>query len=178
MRCVVSFVAALIVVAPGAAQELVTLTGYAPELPPSAKWVGSSTPLRMEDLKGKVVIVHFWRTEDEACEANFKVFEKWLATWGPKQLVIVGIHGPDLENNPEFKAIEKEALKYVKVFPTAVDELDQTTKAWKVERLPMTFLVDKRGQLRYGWEGQMSYKRIRGDLFVNAKLEQLLNEKR
>ncbi len=169
---------AMLVVAQGApAQELVTRRGLSPELPAAAKWIGTGKPLRMEDLRGKVVIVHFWQADSGVSEANFKVYEEWLGKYLPANLKIVGVHGPDPENSLEFATIEKKAKEQEKFFPTAVDSTDLTLKAWKVERVPTMFLIDKKGNLRYSWDGQLVYRRFRGDLIIGEKIDALMREK-
>jgi hypothetical protein len=33
---------------------------HAPEFPADTSWINTDGPLRMEDLRGRVVLLHFW----------------------------------------------------------------------------------------------------------------------
>ena len=158
-------------------QEVIVRKEIAPELPAAGKWIASDKPLRLEDMRDKVVVVHFWKTQWDPCEQNFKVFDTIAREYNPKTFQIVGIHALDLENNPEFTDIEKIALKHAKTFPTVVDDTDLNLKAWKVNTVPTTFVIDKKGKLRYAIEGQLVYRRFRGDLVLQKLVDDLMLEK-
>jgi hypothetical protein len=35
-------------------------TIHAPEFPPDLEWINTSQPLKLSDLRGKIVIIEFW----------------------------------------------------------------------------------------------------------------------
>lgn len=177
MKLIRSIAVALFVVTPLGAQEVVKIRGTAPSFPPAGKWVGSTRPLRIEEMRGKVVIVHFWHEGSKICKLNSVVLKEWVSRYDPAALTVIGIHGPDYVNNPELPAIEKQAKQWAKAFPTVIDETDLSLKDWKVDQVPTLFLIDKKGQLRYSLEGQIVFKRMRGDLLLQAKIDELLKEK-
>jgi len=177
MKFVISCLMLVFALTPAMAQDLIKKRGPAPDFPTAGKWIGTTKPLTLERLRGKVVLVHFWRHGDEACESNFKVFESWLAKHAPAGLTVIGIHPPDFENNPEPAEVEKTAVKYAKVFPSLIEETDFTVKGWNVNGYPTLFLIDRRGQFRAAFEGQLIYKRFRGDLVVEKFIDELLSEK-
>jgi len=177
MKLIGSIAAALFVVTPLAAQEIVKIRGAAPSLPPAGKWVGSSKPLRIEEMRGKVVIVHFWHEGSRICKLNSVVLKEWVSRYTSTGLTVIGVHGPDFENTPALPAIEKQAKDWAKVSPTVIDETDLSLNDWRVNQVPTLFLIDKKGQKRYSWEGQIVFKRNRGDLLLAAKIDELLKEK-
>lgn len=160
------------------AEKIIAVRGPAPALPVEAKWIGTKKLPRIDDMRGSVILVHFWHEGSDPCRNNFGFFGGWMERFGVKgALKIVGIHGPDTVDNPENADIEKTATKMSKIFPTAIEETDLTMKAWKVGQVPTLFLIDKKGQLRYSWEGQMNFRRLHGDLMVEEKIVELMNEK-
>jgi hypothetical protein len=48
---------------------------------------------------------------------------------------------------------------------------------WQNRYWPSVYLVDKHGQVRYRWEGELVWDGQRGDLEIEKQLARLINER-
>ena len=62
-------------------------------------------------------------------------------------------------------------------FPVAVDNDGKMWKAWGNNYWPSVYLIDKKGYVRYRWDGELHGKKIKGETIMRQKIEQLLAEK-
>jgi hypothetical protein len=159
-------------------QKVLTKTGMAPPIPSEGKWVVEKKRPRLEDMRGSVVVVHFWVEGSDTCKNNFAVLAEWKAKYGPGGgFNVIGIHGRPIEDNPTKEDIEKTAKKMRNIFPTLIEDTEQTMKAWNVDQVPTLYVIDKKGRLRYSWEGQLNFRRLNGGDMVAAKIVELMQEK-
>ena len=61
-------------------------------------------------------------------------------------------------------------------YPVAVDSDGKTWKAYENRSWPSIYLIDKQGQIRYRWEGELEYQNAGGDRIVRAKIKELVAE--
>ena len=66
----------------------------APEITGVTKWLNSE-PLRMADLRGKVVLVDFWTHGCINCVRTLPYVTKLYEKYRNKGLVIIGVHTPE-----------------------------------------------------------------------------------
>jgi predicted transcriptional regulator len=62
-------------------------------------------------------------------------------------------------------------------YPVAVDTAGKTWQAWGNRYWPSVYLIDKRGNVRYRWDGELNWKGVKGEKLVRERIEQLLAEK-
>ena len=68
--------------------------GVAPELR-SLTWLNTDTPLRLEALRGSVVMLEFWTFDCINCIHTLPYVESWHQTYQDQGLVVIGIHFPE-----------------------------------------------------------------------------------
>ena len=122
----------------------------APELVCDA-WFNSK-PLTLASLRGKVVVLTFWsgfdtdgpgRNRIEELRALYDVFLEGVDT---KEVVFIAVH----DSSDVSKMVERFTQDYKIPFASARDKNpSQTTEKYQVIVLPQTFLIDKRGVVRY-----------------------------
>jgi len=112
----------------------------------------SSSTIRLDDFKGKKLILYFYPKDDtpgctlEAC--GFRDLSDTLKALGTE---IVGVSRDSVRSHQNFKA------KHQLTFPLLADETGVISKAYevildsKIER--STFLIDQEGIIRHIWRG-------------------------
>ena len=68
--------------------------GLAPELN-NTIWINSDKPLKLADLKGKVVLIEFWTFECINCQHTLPAMNSFYDKYADKGLVIIGDHFPE-----------------------------------------------------------------------------------
>ena len=143
----------------------------APEFANIEQWINSE-PLTMEELKGKVVVIHFWAYGCINCVHNLPHYQKWPKDFAGKDLVIVGIHTPetDEEKQPDNvkAAVTKREIKY----PVAIDGSATMWKKWGTRLWPSVALVDRQGEVRHVWEGELNWEEKPGEAKMRGHIKQ------
>jgi thiol-disulfide isomerase/thioredoxin len=146
----------------------------APEFVGVSEWINSE-PLKVADLKGKVVAVHFWTNGCINCVNNYPHYRAWQDKYTDnKSLVVVGIHTTEFEGEKDVARIKERMRKHNLVFPVAVDNDSKNWRAWENRYWPCLYLVDATGEIRYRWEGEFGDVGFKA---VTAEIEKLLAEK-
>jgi thiol-disulfide isomerase/thioredoxin len=156
--------------AAGAPDETVT----APELPAGLPWLQGG-PLRFRDLRGRVVVVHFWTNGCINCIRNYPVYRSWQEQYDAKKLTIVGIHTPEFAAEGATERVKKAARDNALRFPIVLDPDAKAWKAWDNHYWPAIYLVDKKGHVRARWEGELHLDTAEGKRFA-ARIDELLKE--
>ena len=128
----------------------------APDFRGIVDWINSS-PLTLEQLRGKVVLVDFWTYSCINCQRTQPYLNKWYDRYHDDGLVIVGVHAPEFafEKVPENvrKAVQDDGIKY----PVALDNDFATWSAYQNQYWPAKYLIDKDGSVRYVHFGEGDY---------------------
>jgi thiol-disulfide isomerase/thioredoxin len=148
----------------------------APEFARGTKWL-QSKPLTLASLRGKVVIVHFWTFGCINCIHNYPAYKAWQEKFDGKDVAIIGIHTPEFEHEADVKQVLAKAKKNGLKFPIAVDNDGQNWKNWKNRYWPSIYLIDKKGRVRYRWEGELDSAKAKGERLMRQRIEKLLAEK-
>jgi len=151
-------------------------TPQAPEFRDVTQWLNSE-PLLMSRLRGKVVVVHFWTNGCYNCMNNYPHYRAWQERYAGKDVVLVGIHTPETPGERDVDRIKAQAAKHGLKFAIAVDNDLANWNAWDNRYWPTVYVVDRRGRVRYGWEGELSYKGARGEETIRKVIDALLRER-
>jgi peroxiredoxin len=148
----------------------------APELKDLDGWI-NSPPLALADQRGKVVVLNFWAFGCINCVRNLPWYKGWHEKFADRGVVVLGVHTPETqaERNPD--SLRKKVKEDGILYPVAIDTRAQTWAAWANNMWPSTYLIDKRGYVRYWWYGELNWQGAEGEKFMRAKIEELLAEK-
>lgn len=122
------------------------------------------TPLALDPLRGKVVVVNFWASWcNPACYDEAPVLERAWRTYRDRGVVVVGI---DMQDTAE--AAREFIRRFELTFPNAPDPGGKVAVEYGVYGVPETFFVDRAGTIRAKHVGAVT------DEVIRATLERLL----
>jgi peroxiredoxin len=148
----------------------------APELPKDAVWLQGG-PLKWADLRGRVVVLHFWTNGCINCIHNYPTYRSWHEKYAKKDLTIIGVHTPEFEAEAPAERVRRKAKENDLKFPILLDTKARVWRAWGNRYWPSIYLIDKAGRVRYRWEGELHLDTAEGRRFA-AHIDDLLAEKR
>lgn len=155
--------------------KLKRVHAMAPEFASVDNWINSS-PLTMRQLRGKVVLVHFYAFECHNCHANFGIYRRWHKELTDKGVVVVGIQTPETNRERDVGAVRAAASERELKFPIMIDLKSENWKAWGNTMWPCVYVVDKQGYLRMWWPGELNWKGATGDKTIEEAVNSLLAE--
>ncbi|MFH5804596.1 redoxin domain-containing protein [Alienimonas sp. DA493] len=145
----------------------------APELEPVEDWINSK-PLTLKDLRGKVVLVHFYAFQCHNCHANFPIYNRWHETYDEDEVVVLGIQTPETARERDPAAVRAAAKERGLDFPILVDLESKNWDAWSNTMWPTVYVVDQEGYLRGWWQGELNWQDATGDETIEALVDGLL----
>jgi len=157
--------------------QLKTMRMGAPDISMVAEW--ANTPrVQLPRLKGKVVLVHFWSVNSVLSESNISQLDTWQNAFQKQGFRIVAIHTTAARRQIlEPEEVKQEMKKAKRVIDTGIDDSkNSVAKAWKVFNTPTLFLIDRKGIVRYRWDGVLDWRSLRGEAVVREKVKELLKE--
>lgn len=101
--------------------------------------------VKLSDLKGKVVLVDFWASWCGPCRKAMPALRKIYEAHKAKGFEIYGISIDDHKKDWT-KAIAADKTTWVHVNEPGGWE-GKTAKAWNIEEIPTSFLLDKQGKV-------------------------------
>jgi peroxiredoxin len=137
--------------------------------PTTAAEIGQSAPelrlplatggeVRLDNYRGKVLVLNFWATWCAPCRAEMPAIEYVYRTHRERGLEVLAV---DLQERDD------EVLAFLSdvgaSFPSAIDATGETTRRYRANALPTTFLIDRQGVIR--------------DVRVGPYTEQMLEER-
>lgn len=157
------------------ASRLKRIYAMAPEFVSVDNWINSS-PLTMRELRGKVVLVHFYAFQCHNCHANFNIYRRWHNELAKKGVVVVGIQTPETPSERDPNAVQAAARERDLSFPIMIDLESKNWKAWGNTMWPCVYVVDKHGYIRMWWQGELNWKGATGDKSIEKEVDSLLDE--
>jgi thiol-disulfide isomerase/thioredoxin len=139
--------------------------GLAPELT-NETWLNVDAPLRLADLRGKVVIVEMWTFGCINCQHVMPSLKEWHAKYKDQGLVIIGNHFPEFSFEADLANLKDAIVRYEIEYPVAQDNDGATWKAYKNHYWPALYLIDKQGHIRYVHIGEGRYKQTEENIKV------------
>ncbi len=124
-------------------------------------------PLRMADLKGKVVLVNFWAT---TCTTCVKEMPRMVDTWrkyAPRGYEMVAVAMP--YDNPDW--VKDYTRRTGLPVTVAIDRNGNAAKAFGDVRLtPTSYLIDRKGRIVVQYLGEPGWDAL------HARIERLLTD--
>jgi len=126
-------------------------------------WSGGATPPlalqdldgrshRLEDYRGKVVLVNFWATWCDPCRAEMPAMNKLRASLAGRPFAVLAVNLAESESRIR-RFMEQVPLEFV----VLLDRDSGAAKAWKARVLPVSFVLDAGGRIRYSALGEIDW---------------------
>lgn len=147
----------------------------APEFVPVENWI-NSRPLKLKDLRGKVVLVHFYAFQCHNCHANFGHYNKWAEEFPTDQVAVIGIQTPETSMEHDPNAVRSAAKDKGFKFPVLIDLESANWKNWANTMWPTVYVIDKQGYIRYIWQGELNWNGATQDQTIHDLVEKLMAE--
>src|SRR5262249_53814373 len=96
-------------------------------------------PVRLRDLRGRVVLLNFWATWCPPCREEMPALDALARELGPKGLTVLGVNFK--ESRPQIDAFVRERRLG---FPMLLDADGLVSERYQVFALPGSVLVDRR----------------------------------
>lgn len=143
---------------PKPSENLALLGELAPPL--RLQWLGGDPEGLLADLRGKVVLLEFWRTWCEACQGEVSYLNDLHGRYQADGLAVVGVTN-------EEESVVRAALEGTPVaYPVARTPDVEAERQWGITAVPRAFLVDRDGALVWvGHPGALEEGRLRELLY-------------
>jgi len=107
--------------------------------------------VRLADFKGKVVLVDFWASWCAPCQASFPMLDRLYRQRHSDGLEVLAINVDE-----ERQAAEAFLAKRPHAMPVFFDPKGHAPEAFRVEGMPSSYLLDRRGRIRFKHVGYTS----------------------
>jgi thiol-disulfide isomerase/thioredoxin len=128
----------------------------APELS-NTSWLNVSHPLRLAELRGRVVLLNFWVFTCSNCTNTVPSLVAFDRHYRDRGLTLIGIHTPEFppyagehDKGNVARALAKLGITY----PNAQDNDRGTWDSYGIRFWPSFVLIDKRGNIRFTGYGE------------------------
>ena len=144
--------------------------GPAPELT-NDTWLNVDAPLRLANLRGKVVIIDMWTFGCINCQHVIPSLKEWDEKYRSQGLVVIGNHYPEFSFEADLTNLKSAVADNEIKYPVAQDNDGKTWQAYHNQYWPSLYLIDKNGHIRYTHIGEGGYQT------TEAAIQNLLVEK-
>lgn len=132
--------------------------GLAPELHNDV-WLNTDRPLRLSELRGKVVALDMWTFGCINCRNVIPSLRDWHEKYTVQGLVVIGNHYPEFDYERDLNNLTDALTRLNVPYAVAQDNDGGTWQAYRTRYWPTLFLIDKQGHLRYTQIGEGAYAR-------------------
>ena len=126
------------------------------------KWMNSQS-LKLSELADKVVLIRWWTETCPFCRRSAPALNEFHDTFKDKGLVVIGMYHPKPPGPRRQNTLEKAMKRFGFEFPIALDMDWRTLRRYWLAKgghrwTSVSFLIDKRGKIRYIHPGGEYYK--------------------
>jgi len=131
----------------------------APDFVGLGNWFNSA-PLKLADLRGKVVLVNFWTYGCVNCVNTLPHVTELYAKYKDRGFVVVGIHTPEFPFERSASNVQTALKRHGITYPVAQDNDSQTWNAYRNRYWPAQYIVDQNGRVVFQHAGEGQYEEI------------------
>lgn len=133
--------------------------GDAPDFTGNQRWFNTAgnRPLKLEGLRGRVVLVDFWTYTCINCIRTLPYLTALDRRYRKDGLVIVGVHTPEFPFERDAGNVQRAIAQNHIAYPVAQDNDYATWNAYGNQYWPAEYFVDARGRVRFVHFGEGAY---------------------
>jgi peroxiredoxin len=98
--------------------------------------------VRLSDLRGQVVVLNFWASWCPPCRAEMPDLQALHDAYAGRGVVVVSVNSTVQDDE---QAARDFAAEFGLTFPVPPDPAGEATRAYQVQALPTTFVIDRAG---------------------------------
>ncbi len=98
----------------------------------------------MSQYKGQVVMVNFWATWCGPCQQEMPLLDQMYKKYKPAGFTLIGVNV-----DKEAPAVKELMARKPVSFPVLLDPANQVSKAYHVDEMPSSVIIDRKGEIRY-----------------------------
>ena len=102
----------------------------------------SGKTIKLDDFRGKVVLLDFWATWCTGCKKEIPWFEAFQSAYDAKGFAVVGVSMDEDGWKVLRPFLEEHKIPYTMLLGD-----DPMSKRYRIENLPDTFLIDRHGRV-------------------------------
>lgn len=129
------------------------------------EWTGGPAPAlalsdlqgkrhRLEDYRGKVVLVNFWATWCAPCREEMPSIGRLKSALAGRPFEVLAVNLAE----PEAR-IRAFIAQVPMAFPVLLDHDMNVAKAWGARALPATYIIGPDGRIRYHYRGELDWSK-------------------
>jgi len=107
--------------------------------------------LRLQEQRGRVVLINFWATWCGPCRQEMPQLVKLYDKYKAAGFVVLGVSVDD-----DTRHASDVAARMGLNFPVLLDNMKTTSKLYDLATMPTTFIVDRDGKVRYIHAGYLN----------------------
>jgi peroxiredoxin len=100
--------------------------------------------VRLSEYRGQPVVLSFWSSRCSLCAAQLTALDRYYGTYRSSGLIVLAV---SVEDDPQ-RAVDY-ARAHATSYPLLLDQTKGVSRAFGIERLPTTVLIDRSGVVRY-----------------------------
>ena len=139
-------------------KQLPTNKVQAPEI--YADFWFNSAPLTIRAMQGQAILLCFWDCMSESSLRLIEFVREWARRYDTMGLAVIGIHSPEFSFARDPKLVERTIQRLGIGFPVATDNTMMMHDAYRVQEMPVLYLIDRDGSVYLTRSGEGNYEKI------------------
>ena len=133
---------------------------HEPQFTLNATWFNAEEAFSLDELRGKVTLVHFWDYTNLHCLDSLTYVKAWQQRYEHKGLTIVGVHTPEFPFGESPVGVQTAIQALDLTYPIFLDNDYQSWESFQNLTWPGFHVVDPKGGLVYSDAGDCGYQNI------------------
>lgn len=141
------------------------------------EWFNTKEPISLLDLRGKIVLLHFWKYSSINSLHSLEELKRLETKW-KKELVVIGIHTPKFSSEKNSESLKQAILRSEINHPIINDKDFSFSRQYNINSWPSFVLIDPNGKVFGVQEGEGVYEgfdKIIQEMYLEFKEKGFIN---